>query len=99
MIYIKTRGGGKRVVILEPGNLQHLQDAGLVKSPDGEIVILYTPDMLWFQEEALKRSLFADGSFDPGELQKLIDEGKDPLPVVDRPVHPTYKMNEKGGAA
>jgi hypothetical protein len=51
MIYFTTAGGGGAVIVLEPGEIERMLRSQPLTSPDGNVMIVYTPDMPWFEGE------------------------------------------------
>ena len=82
MIYLKSADGGVRIVILEARNLDDIRAGRPARTPDGSVLIAYTPDPVWLAD----RIMDCDG--DAAKIAALIDEAaertqKDP----DRPKH------------
>ena len=88
MIYMRgTRGDGQslRIVVLETANLEKLKAGGTVTTPDKEVLICWTPDMVWLADK------LADTKGDAAAVAALIAEAaKRPQKPLDRPPHPTH---------
>jgi hypothetical protein len=82
MLYLKSSDGAVKVVILEQGNLDQLKQGRPAKTPDGTVLIAFTPDPVWLAD----RLMDCDG--DATKIAELIDEaGKRPPKPADRPPH------------
>jgi hypothetical protein len=66
MIYMS--GEGIKIVILETGNLEEIKKDRPAKTPDGSVLIAWTPDPVWLADKILE----CDG--DVGKILKLMDE-------------------------
>jgi len=76
-----TTSEGLHILVVEPGHLAQLRDEGLVRSADGKVVLLYTPDMHWLEAEIARRGLFTRGNFDLKRFAELIEQGSQRRPV------------------
>src|SRR5687767_2039845 len=91
MIYMKTSDGALRLVILEPGNIEEIKKGHPAKSPDGEVLIAYTPDMVWLADKLM------DTDGDTTAIARLIEEAaKRPEKPADRPTHAPHKHEFPG---
>jgi hypothetical protein len=70
VIYM-TGTDGITVVVLEPANIEELKKGRPARSPDGKVVICYTPDAVW-----LSAKLSSLTSGDAQEVARLIDESQ-----------------------
>lgn len=85
MIYM-TGDGGVKIIILESQNLDEMRKGRPAKTPDGTVLIAWTPDPVWLADKLME----SDG--DPIAIGKLIDEaGKRPEKPAGRKKHPVYK--------
>lgn len=85
MLYLQI--GSKRVIILEPSNLDHLKDGGSVITPDKQILLVYTPDSKWLAEH-MKDAMPA-GHLDPEAFERIRKESLKRPEVKERPYHET----------
>jgi hypothetical protein len=70
MIYFRTTDG-RACMVIEMENLNRLVDGRPMKSPDGMILVCYTPDMAWTAEQV---ALFGDPEKVTGaQLAEIID--------------------------
>jgi len=73
------------VVVLETGNLEKLKQGKPATTPDGEVLICWTPDPVWLADKIID----ADG--DAAKIVELITEAvKRPEKPSDRPRHKPY---------
>jgi hypothetical protein len=80
MIYMT--GNDITIIVLETGNLQAMKDGRPAKTPDGKVLIAWTPDPVWLADK------LADSGGDGPTIAKLIDEAsKRPQKPVNRPYH------------
>ncbi len=82
MIYLKVKNN--HVLVLEPGNIEELRDGGMVRSPNGEVGIIYTPDLVWFKEQQPNLQF---GQLDIDLFDKIHKESLKRPEVKDRPYH------------
>jgi len=80
LIYLAT-SGGKFIVILEPGNLELLREGEAAHTPDGVILIAYTQDAAWTDEQ---QALDHHCSLAVAEVERILAEGMK-RPEVRRP--------------
>lgn len=90
-------------MVLEPDNLKHLQE-GKPLDPKSEengpvygMLIAYTPDLPWVQEQVAKRMKRrvtddASASENIGIFDQIINESLSRPPVHDRPYHPPVRI-------
>lgn len=83
MIYFTTAGGTGAVLVIEPGNLERLLRGEPIRSPDGNLLICYAPDMPWFEKEFKAMVAARGGEIDGGDFDMLMRMGKH-RPRVDR---------------
>jgi hypothetical protein len=84
VIYMKS--DKLHIVVLETGNLDELKKGRPAKSPDGEVLICWTPDPVWLADKIL------DTEGDGAKIGKLIDEAaKRPEKPSNRPFHDKYE--------
>jgi len=85
MLYLKA--GNLHLVILETPNLDSIKAGRPAKTPDGEVLIAWTPDPVWLADKII------DTGGDVMKIAKLIDEAaKRPQKPVDRPKHPEHTV-------
>lgn len=86
MIYMTTTDGNLRIVILESGNLEELKKGRPAKTPDGSVLIAWTPDPVWLADKIM------DSDGDGEAVAKLIDEAsKRPQKPFQRPTHKIHE--------
>jgi hypothetical protein len=88
--------GDRKLVILEPGNLERLRAGRLAIVPDDSVAIAFCPDHVWPQEEIFK--IGAD-KLTVEDIVRLLKEGQTRADVTERPYHPTFDAMKKGGTA
>ena len=82
MIYLKTTDGTLKVIVLEAGNLAKIQQGQPAKTPDGTVIIAFTPDPVWLADKLMD----CDG--EAVAIAALIDESaKRQQKPVNRPPH------------
>jgi len=90
MIYLS--GDGLKIIILESANLDELRKGHPARTPDGSVVIAWTPDPVWLAD----RLMDMDG--DGETIGRLIDEAaKRPEKAGPRPYHKTHQRKLRGG--
>lgn len=91
MIYLKSPDGNLKIVVLESANLEALKQGKPAKSPDGTVLIAWTPDLVWLADKIL------DTNGDAQAIGKLIDEAsKRPEKPGPRPHHEMHQYNFGG---
>lgn len=83
MLYMTSDDGKLRVVILETANLEMIRSGKPVETPDGSVLIAWTPDPEWLAERILASN---------GNAQKIaeaIDEASKRPQKEVRPHHDT----------
>lgn len=83
MIYLK--GKGVRIIVLETANLEEIKKGRPAKTLDGEVLIAWTPDMVWLAD---KIADVEDG--DAVKIGKLIDEAAKRPQQGPRKTHKTH---------
>ncbi len=68
MIYMKSADGAVRVIVLESANLDELKKGRPARTPDGSVLIVWTPDPVWLADKLM------DTGGDAAEIGRLIDE-------------------------
>ncbi len=86
MIYFKTTDA-KHIIVLEPGNLVDMKAGELIRSPNGEVAIVYTPDLPWFQERLVEMLETDRIEFDPEKFDKIHQESMHRPERIFRPNH------------
>jgi hypothetical protein len=77
--------GDVTIIVLESGNLEALKKGRPAKSPDGKVVICWTPDPVWLAEQIAK----SDG--DGAIIGRLIDES---LKRQEKPTRPFQETTQ-----
>lgn len=83
MLYLKTDDGTMRVIVLESANLEELKKGRPAKSPDGQVLIAWTPDPVWLADKLM------ESNGDTTLIGKLIDEAS------RRPEKPALRPHHK----
>jgi hypothetical protein len=92
MIYLKAAGGDVKIIILEAGNLDRLKAGDPAKTPDGTVLIAYTPDPVWLADKLM------DSDGDGVKIAALIEEAsKRPQKDPKRPTHGQHIHSFLGG--
>lgn len=99
MIYLKTTEG-QHIVVLEPGNLIDLKAGEVIVSPHKDIMIAYTPDILFFSKKIQRVVEDQDltSNEDLGFAEKFDAIHKESLSrteVVERPYHELKQVKIK----
>lgn len=90
MIYLK--GEDVKIIVLEAGNLEQIKAGRPAKTPDGSVLIAYSPDPVWLADKLL------DTDGDAAKIAALIDEaGKRPQRDPKRPTHGQHLHSFLGG--
>ncbi len=87
MLYLKSGDGNIRVVILESANLEEIKKGRPAKTPDGEVLIAWTPDPAWLAEKIM------DTDGDCKVIAALIDEASKRPQKPTRPHHGHYYVD------
>lgn len=83
MLYMTS--GELKIIVLETANIEELKNGRPAKTPDGKVLIAWTPDPVWLADKIM------DSSGDGSEIGRLIDEAsKRPQKTVNRPFHKTH---------
>lgn len=91
MIYLK--GDGVKILILETANLEEIKNGRPLKTPDGEVLVCWTPDPVWLADKLM------DTDGDAKAIGRLIDESsRRPGKPSGRPTHGPYLKSFLGGA-
>jgi hypothetical protein len=75
MIYFTTAGGGGACVIVEPGELERMLRGQPLQTPDGNILICYTPDMKWTESEWKQMLALTGGEIDQKIFERIMRMG------------------------
>jgi hypothetical protein len=87
MLYLT---GDVTIIVLESGNLEELKKGRPAKTPDGKILIAWTPDPVWLADKIM------DSQGDAAAIGRLIDEAaKRPEKPGKRPQHETHVADLK----
>lgn len=81
MLYMTA--GDLKIIILETGNLEEIKKGRPARTPDGSVLIAWTPDPVWLADKILETG--GDGA----AIGKLIDE------AAQRPQKPTSRPHHK----
>ena len=88
MLYMSANGGELKIIVLESANLEELKKGRPAKTPDGSVLIAWTPDPVWLADKIM------DTKGNAVEIAKLIDEAsrreEKPSP---RPRHKPHYTN------
>lgn len=83
MLYMTA--GDKKIIVLETGNLEELKKGRPAMTPDGSVVIAWTPDPVWLADKLM------DSAGDGETVARLIEEAmKRPQKPMTRPKHPVH---------
>lgn len=83
MLYMN--GDGIKIIVLESANIEELKKGRPAKTPDGSVLIAWTPDPVWLADKIM------DSDGDAKLIGKLIDEAaKRPEKPGPRPTHKTH---------
>ncbi len=85
MLFMSADDGNLKIIILESANLEELKKGRPAKTPDGSVLIAWTPDPVWLADQILGTN--GDGA----EIGRLIDEAaKRPEKPYPRKKHEPY---------
>jgi hypothetical protein len=84
MMYMRTKAG-QHIVVLEPGNIELLQKGQPVITEGKQVMIVYTPDIMWLQKQFVEHVKSQEGgkTFEPAMLNEMLAKGMK-RPVVMR---------------
>ena len=68
MLYLSGDDGKLKIIILETANLEEIKKGRPAKTPDGSVLIAWTPDPVWLADKIM------DSGGDGATIGKLIDE-------------------------
>lgn len=87
MIYMKSDDGSFKLIVLETANLDELKKGRPARTPDGSVVIAWTPDPVWLSGQLGD----TDGSMEC--IADLIEQAakRQEIPP-SRPYHPPYEQ-------
>lgn len=74
MIYFQTTDH-KHVLVLEPTNLQRVQEGKIIVSPDSLVIVCYSPDILWTSEKIRKVFEEDEGKLTPEKFEVILTQG------------------------
>lgn len=84
---MKSDDGALRIVVLETANLEEIKKGRLAKTPDGSVLISWTPGMVWLADQ-----LMSLPSGDAEAVGRLIDEAsRRPEKPGPRPKHKPHQ--------
>ena len=81
MLYLT---GDVALIVLESANIEKIKSGMPAKTPDGKVIIAWTPDPVWLADKIMD----SDGS--AAEIARLIDESTKRPQKPDRPKHETH---------
>lgn len=82
MLYMT--GEDVKIIILETANLEEIRKGRPAKTPDGAVIIAWTPDPVWLADK------IADTHGDARAIARLIDEAAKRPQKPARPSHPAH---------
>lgn len=85
MLYLKSNDGELRVIVLETANLEELKKGRPAQTADGEVLIAWTPDLVWLADKIM------DSDGDAAAIAKAIDEATKRPPRPARPYHKPHQ--------
>lgn len=92
MIYLNGEDGQLKIVILETANLEEIKKGRPAKTPDGTVLIAWTPDPVWLADKIM------ESGGDARKIAALIDEASKRPQKPARPSHPLHTKDfRKGG--
>lgn len=86
MIYMQSADSAFKIVVLETGNLDELRHGRPAMTPDGSVLIAWTPDPVWLADKIME----AGG--DAAAIGRLIDEASKRPQKPARPRHKTHEF-------
>ena len=81
--------GDVTLIVLETANIEEIKKGRPAKTPDGKVIIAWTPDPVWLADKIMD----ADGS--AKTIGKLVDEAAKRPQKPDRPKHNTHERKLK----
>lgn len=81
MLYMTSADGKLRIVVLETANIEEIKKGHPAKTPDGSVLIAWTPDVVWLADK------IADTGGDARKIGTLIDEAAKRPQKGERPYH------------
>lgn len=88
MLYMTS--GELKIIVLETANIEELKNGRPAKTPDGKVLIAWTPDPVWLADKIM------DTGGNGAEIGRLIDEAsKRPQKPTNRPKHETHTKEFK----
>jgi hypothetical protein len=81
MLYLSGDGGRVKIIVLESANLDELRKGRPAKTPDGSVLIAWTPDPAWLMDR------IAASRGDAQAIAEAIDEAARRTEVPLRPYH------------
>jgi hypothetical protein len=85
MLYMTAADGKLAIVVLETANLEEIKKGRPAKSPDGRVLIAWTPDPVWLADKIM------DTDGDAAAIARLIDEAARRPQRDRRPGHETHE--------
>jgi hypothetical protein len=85
MIYFTTAGGSGACLVLEPCEIAQLKQGLPVTTPDGNILICFSPDMEWLEKEFKAMLAMTRGEVDPKVLNYMLINGSTRPEVIRKP--------------
>lgn len=89
MIYM-TCNDGRKIIVLETENIEEIQKGRPARTPDGSVLIAWTPDMVWLANKIMESG--GDGA----TIGRLIDEAAKRQHKGPRKSHPPFEVKFPG---
>lgn len=91
MIYLQSPDGDLKIVVLETANLEEIKKGRPAKTPDGSVLIAWTPDPVWLADRIM------DSGGDAKKIAAAIDEAAKRPQKPARPHHKLFqtRLEEK----
>jgi hypothetical protein len=84
MLYMETTDKSLKIVVLETANLEEIKKGRPAHTPDGSVLIAWTPDPVWLSDRILESG--GDGK----KIAAAIDEASKRPQKGPRPHHEPY---------
>lgn len=89
---MRSEDGELAIVVLETANLEELKKGWPAKTPDGSVLIAWTPDPVWLADKIM--DAMGRGG-DAKEIGRLIDEAAKRPQKPARPYHKAHVMRSE----
>lgn len=90
MIYMKSDDGSLRILVLETANLEQLKNGRPLRTQDGEVLVAWTPDMVWLADKLM----YTGG--DASKIAEAIEQSAKRPQKPPRPKHKPHKYKFGG---